>query len=115
MKTCLLLASAFFLLNENRGLKKSSIRGTAARHKSIVLKVWFSVWSRKAMTEKLWWQKSYSWIDETPTKNTGPLSDERRPALNPTLHAPEFSDFLLTRWQRNILFEMFFEESVAVE
>jgi hypothetical protein len=58
------------------------------------------------MTEKLY---------ETRTKNTGPLSHERRPALNPTLHAPEFSDFLLTRWLRNILFVMFFEESVAVE
>jgi hypothetical protein len=28
---------------------------------------------------------------------------------------PEFSDFLLTRWLRNILFVLFFEEAVAGE
>jgi len=48
-------------------------------------------------------------------KNTGPLSDKRRPAFNPALHTPEFFDFLLTRWLRNILFVMFYQESVAVE
>ena len=47
--------------------------------------------------------------------NTGPLSCERGPALYPALYVPAILIFLLTRWLRNILFVMFFEESVARE
>jgi hypothetical protein len=60
-------------------------------------------------------QSIYPRSCEISTKNTGPLPYERGPAFNQALHVPEFSDFLLTRWLRNILFVMFFEESIAVE
>jgi hypothetical protein len=59
---------------------------------------------RKAIVEK-----------KKPYKKHGPSFMRKRARTHSGTSCTGFSNFLLTRWLRNILFVMFFEESIARE